>query len=105
MKRSLLAVALLPLVLAACGAEPTTTQNASAELGGVNTSAEQNRVPTTRNEAAAALLPAKIRDRGTLIVEPASAAAPRRSDSLPMTTRHRSDWRSTSPTWWRARSG
>jgi polar amino acid transport system substrate-binding protein len=68
MKRFLLAVALLPLLLAACGADPSNTQNASANLGGVNTSPEQNRVTTTKNDAAAALLPAKIRDRGTLIV-------------------------------------
>jgi polar amino acid transport system substrate-binding protein len=69
MKRALPTLALLPfLVLAACGADPTTTQNAIAETGGVNTSAEQNRVTTTKNEAAAALVPAKIRDRGTLIV-------------------------------------
>ncbi|GAA1633492.1 ABC transporter substrate-binding protein [Kribbella alba] len=64
--QALLALALLPLVLAGCGAEPTTS-NTSADLG-VNTSPEQNRVTTTKNEAAAALLPAKIRDRGTLIV-------------------------------------
>ncbi|MEV8374400.1 ABC transporter substrate-binding protein [Kribbella sp. NPDC056861] len=69
MKRSLLAVALLPLALvAACGADPTTATNASAQVGGVNTSPEQNRVTTTKNEAAAALLPAKVRERGSLIV-------------------------------------
>jgi polar amino acid transport system substrate-binding protein len=64
MKRLLMAVGLL-LALAACGTEPQAT--ASAQTG-VNTSADQQRVTTTKNEAAAALLPAKIRDRGTLIV-------------------------------------
>jgi polar amino acid transport system substrate-binding protein len=54
------------LLVAGCGADPQTS-NTSADLG-VNTSASQNRVETTKNEAAAALLPAKIRDRGTLIV-------------------------------------
>jgi polar amino acid transport system substrate-binding protein len=69
MKRSLLAAALLPVaLLAACGADPTTAQNAGAQIGGVNTSAEQNRVTTAKNDAAAALLPAKVRDRGTLII-------------------------------------
>ena len=62
----LLAAAVLTLTLTSCGAEPKT-QAAAADLG-VNTSAEQNRVTTTKNDAAAALLPAKIRERGTLIV-------------------------------------
>ncbi|MDX6252199.1 MAG: polar amino acid transport system substrate-binding protein [Kribbellaceae bacterium] len=64
--RPLLALALVPFLLAGCGAEPTTS-NTSADVG-VNTSPEQNRVTTKKNEAAAALLPAKVRDRGTLIV-------------------------------------
>jgi polar amino acid transport system substrate-binding protein len=67
MKRFLLALALLPLLLAACGADPGTT-NAAAGLGGVNTSPEQNRVTTVKNDAAAALLPVKVRERGTLVI-------------------------------------
>jgi polar amino acid transport system substrate-binding protein len=68
MKRPLIiaaAATALLLALAGCGAEP---QAKAATETGVNTSAEQNRVTTTKNEAAAALLPAKVRDRGTLIV-------------------------------------
>ncbi|HEY0474028.1 MAG TPA: ABC transporter substrate-binding protein [Kribbella sp.] len=65
-RRTLLSLALVPVLLAGCGAGRTTS-NTSADTG-VNTSPEQNRVTTTKNEAAAALLPAKIRDRGTLIV-------------------------------------
>jgi polar amino acid transport system substrate-binding protein len=69
MKRSLLAVALLPIaLLAACGADPTTTQNAAADTGGINTAPEQNRVTPAKNEAAAALVPAKVRERGTLVI-------------------------------------
>jgi polar amino acid transport system substrate-binding protein len=64
MKRLLIAAAALVL-LSGCGAEPQV--RAAADTG-INTSAEQNRVTTTKNEAAAASLPAKIRDRGTLIV-------------------------------------
>ena len=67
MRRLLTAVALAPLLVVGCGADPATTENTSAQLG-VNTSAEQNRVTTTKNDAAAALLPAKLRERGTLIV-------------------------------------
>jgi polar amino acid transport system substrate-binding protein len=62
MKR-LLVLSLALLTLAGCGAQATAASDT-----GVNTSAEQNRVTTTRNEAAAALLPAKVRDRGTLVV-------------------------------------
>ncbi|MDX3000879.1 ABC transporter substrate-binding protein [Kribbella solani] len=66
MKR--LTVALLAplalLTLAGCGAESKAT---AAETG-VNTSAEQHRITTPKNAAAAALLPAKVRDRGTLVV-------------------------------------
>ncbi|GAA2796892.1 ABC transporter substrate-binding protein [Kribbella solani] len=66
MKR--LTVALLALLtlltLAGCGAESKAT---AAETG-VNTSAEQHRITTPKNAAAAALLPAKVRDRGTLVV-------------------------------------
>ncbi|TCC20132.1 ABC transporter substrate-binding protein [Kribbella speibonae] len=62
MKR-LLVLSLALLTLAGCGADATAASDA-----GVNTSAEQNRVTTARNDAAAALLPAKVRDRGTLIV-------------------------------------
>lgn len=69
MKRSLLAALLLPVaLLAACGADPTTAQNAAADTGGINTGPEQNRVTAAKNEAAAALLPAKVRERGTLVV-------------------------------------
>ena len=67
MRRLLIAFALAPLLLVGCGADPAGTENTSAQLG-VNTSAEQNRVTTTKNGAAAALLPAKLRERGTLIV-------------------------------------
>jgi polar amino acid transport system substrate-binding protein len=64
MKRPFIAVAgLLLLALAGCGAQPQATADT-----GVNTSAEQDRITTTKNEAAAALLPAKVRERGTLIV-------------------------------------
>ncbi|MFF0340105.1 ABC transporter substrate-binding protein [Kribbella sp. NPDC004875] len=59
------AAGLLVLGLAGCGTEPQAT--AAADTG-VNTSAEQKRVTTTKNEAAVALLPAKVRDRGTLVV-------------------------------------
>ncbi|MGW6198751.1 ABC transporter substrate-binding protein [Kribbella sp. NPDC055110] len=62
MKR-LLVLSLALLTLAGCGAQATASSDT-----GVNTSAEQNRVTTTRNDAAAALLPAKVRDRGTLVV-------------------------------------
>ncbi|WP_327637942.1 ABC transporter substrate-binding protein [Kribbella sp. NBC_00482] len=62
MKR-LLVLSLALLTLAGCGAQATAASDT-----GVNTSAEQNRVTTARNDAAAALLPAKIRDRGTLVV-------------------------------------
>ena len=62
MKR-LLVLSLALLTLAGCGAQATAASDT-----GVNTSAEQNRVTTTRNDAAAALLPAKVRDRGTLVV-------------------------------------
>ncbi|TDW87967.1 MULTISPECIES: ABC transporter substrate-binding protein [Kribbella] len=62
MKR-LLVLSLALLTLAGCGADATAASDT-----GVNTSAEQNRVTTTRNDAAAALLPAKVRDRGTLVV-------------------------------------
>jgi polar amino acid transport system substrate-binding protein len=62
-----LAAASLALVLGACGAGPTPRAGAESSVG-VNTSPEQNRVTTTKNDAAAALVPQKIRDRGTLIV-------------------------------------
>ncbi|TDO50457.1 polar amino acid transport system substrate-binding protein [Kribbella sp. VKM Ac-2571] len=62
MKR-LLVLSLALLTLTGCGADATAASDT-----GVNTSAEQNRVTTTRNDAAAALLPAKVRDRGTLVV-------------------------------------
>ena len=62
MKR-LLVLSLALLTLAGCGADATAASDT-----GVNTSAEQNRVTTTRNDAAAALLPVKVRDRGTLVV-------------------------------------
>ncbi|RZT20630.1 amino acid ABC transporter substrate-binding protein (PAAT family) [Kribbella sp. VKM Ac-2569] len=62
MKR-LLVLSLALLTLAGCGVQATAASDT-----GVNTSAEQNRVTTTRNDAAAALLPAKVRDRGTLVV-------------------------------------
>jgi polar amino acid transport system substrate-binding protein len=61
MKRLLIAAL---LVLTGCASAPAQV----ATDTGVNTSAEQNRVTTTKNEAAAELLPAKVRERGTLIV-------------------------------------
>src|SRR5690349_11904918 len=64
MKRFLV-LSLALLTLAGCGAQATASSTTDT---GVNTSAAQNRVTTTKNEAAAALLPAKVRDRGTLIV-------------------------------------
>ncbi|GAA1561713.1 ABC transporter substrate-binding protein [Kribbella hippodromi] len=66
MKRLIVAgFALLALLtLAGCGAE----SKATASETGVNTSAEQNRITTPKNDAAVALLPAKVRDRGTLVV-------------------------------------
>ncbi|MEV6270041.1 ABC transporter substrate-binding protein [Kribbella sp. NPDC051936] len=66
MKRPLIAAGLLLLALAGCGTEPQATAATSGT--GVNTSADQHRVTTTKNDAAAALLPAKVRDRGTLVV-------------------------------------
>ncbi|GAA1156676.1 ABC transporter substrate-binding protein [Kribbella jejuensis] len=64
MKRFLV-LSLALLTLAGCGAQATASSTTDT---GVNTSASQNRVTTAKNEAAAALLPAKVRDRGTLIV-------------------------------------
>ncbi|GAB3815759.1 ABC transporter substrate-binding protein [Kribbella italica] len=57
--------AVATVLVAGCGAEPQTE---NAAVSGVNTSADQQRVTTTKNEAAAALIPAKVRERGTLIV-------------------------------------
>ncbi|MFF0265120.1 ABC transporter substrate-binding protein [Kribbella sp. NPDC004536] len=64
MKR-LLVLSLALLTLAGCGAQATASSSTDT---GVNTSAQQDRVTTTKNDAAAALLPAGIRDRGTLVV-------------------------------------
>ncbi|MFD7158144.1 ABC transporter substrate-binding protein [Kribbella sp. NPDC059898] len=64
MKR-LLVLSLAVLTLAGCGAQATASSESDT---GVNTSASQDRVTTTKNDAAAALLPAKVRDRGTLVV-------------------------------------
>ncbi|GAA1554140.1 ABC transporter substrate-binding protein [Kribbella lupini] len=63
--RLLLAAVAATVLVAGCGADPQTE---NAAVSGVNTSVDQQRVTTTKNEAAAALLPAKIRERGTLIV-------------------------------------
>ncbi|WP_427888721.1 ABC transporter substrate-binding protein [Kribbella sp. GL6] len=64
MKR-LLVLSLALLTLAGCGAQATASSESDT---GVNTSASQDRVTTTKNDAAAALLPARVRDRGTLVV-------------------------------------
>ncbi|HWD78857.1 MAG TPA: ABC transporter substrate-binding protein [Kribbella sp.] len=64
MKRFLV-LSLALLTLAGCGAQATA---ASSSDGGVNTSASQDRVTTTKNDEAAAFLPAEVRDRGTLVV-------------------------------------
>ncbi|MFB6721772.1 ABC transporter substrate-binding protein [Kribbella sp. NPDC056345] len=66
MKHRFYAVAVLLLAATSCTADPTA--KVAAETGGVNTSADQKRVEVKKNEAAAALLPAKVRERGTLIV-------------------------------------
>ncbi|GAA3143763.1 polar amino acid transport system substrate-binding protein [Kribbella aluminosa] len=62
MKRFLV-LSLALLTLAGCGSQATAASDT-----GVNTSAAQDRVATTKNEAAAALLPARARDHGTLVV-------------------------------------
>jgi polar amino acid transport system substrate-binding protein len=62
-RRTSVLAAVAMLLVAGCGAEPQT----STDLG-VNASASQDRVVAAKNDAAAALLPAKIRERGTLIV-------------------------------------
>jgi polar amino acid transport system substrate-binding protein len=63
--RLLLAAVAATVLVAGCGADPRTE---NAAVSGVNTSVDQQRVTTTKNKAAAALLPAKVRERGTLII-------------------------------------
>jgi polar amino acid transport system substrate-binding protein len=55
--------------LTACGTtDAATSEPAAAKPGGVNTTANQNRVRADRVDAIAALVPAAIRARGTLVV-------------------------------------
>ena len=55
--------------LAACGSpEAATTSAPSDRPGGVNITADQNRVRAQKVDAIAALVPAEIRARGTLVV-------------------------------------
>ncbi|WP_370967266.1 ABC transporter substrate-binding protein [Amycolatopsis sp. cg9] len=53
------------LLLAACGTPEAATP---APSGGVNITADQHRVRAEKVDAIAALVPAEIRDRGTLVV-------------------------------------
>lgn len=53
--------------LAACGSPEAATETA-AQPGGVNITANQNRIRAQKVDAIAALVPAEIRTRGTLVV-------------------------------------
>ncbi|MEU4519031.1 ABC transporter substrate-binding protein [Amycolatopsis sp. NPDC024027] len=55
-------------VLAACGSPEAATAPAAGQSGGVNITANQNRVRAQKVAAIAALIPADIRNRGTLVV-------------------------------------
>lgn len=55
-------------VLAACGSPDAATVPAAGEPGGVNITANQNRIRAQKVDAIAALVPAAIRNRGTLVV-------------------------------------
>ncbi|MFB9690460.1 ABC transporter substrate-binding protein [Amycolatopsis plumensis] len=55
-------------VLAACGSPEAATAPAADQPGGVNITANQNRVRAQKVDAIAALVPAGIRNRGTLVV-------------------------------------
>jgi polar amino acid transport system substrate-binding protein len=59
-------LATFAVLVAGCGAAPQPQSLAAGS--GVNTAAEQNRVTTTKNDDAAALLPPRIRERGTLLI-------------------------------------
>ncbi|MFJ9783109.1 ABC transporter substrate-binding protein [Amycolatopsis sp. NPDC101161] len=54
--------------LAACGSPEAATTAPADQPGGVNTTANQNRIRAQRVDAIAALVPAEIRARGTLVV-------------------------------------
>ncbi|WP_410608124.1 ABC transporter substrate-binding protein [Amycolatopsis sp. lyj-109] len=54
--------------LAACGSPEAATAPAADRPGGVNITANQDRVRTQKVDAVAALVPADIRARGTLVV-------------------------------------
>ncbi|MGV9360162.1 ABC transporter substrate-binding protein [Amycolatopsis sp. NPDC003731] len=55
-------------VLAACGNPEAVTAPVADQPGGVNITANQNRVRAQKADAIAALVPADIRNRGTLVV-------------------------------------
>ncbi|WP_329045934.1 ABC transporter substrate-binding protein [Amycolatopsis sp. NBC_01488] len=54
--------------LTACGSPEAATAPAAGRPGGVNVTADQNRVRAQKVDAIAALVPADIRNRGTLVV-------------------------------------
>lgn len=54
--------------LAACGSPEAATTSPSDQSGGVNITANQNRIRAQKVDAIAALVPAEIRARGTLVV-------------------------------------
>ena len=72
------------LAVSACGGSTGTTDTTSsaaaeapvssggaspaADVVAFNLTPDQNRITTSKNDAAAALVPAKVRDRGTLVV-------------------------------------
>ncbi|MEQ0557899.1 ABC transporter substrate-binding protein [Amycolatopsis sp. NEAU-NG30] len=55
-------------LLAACGSPEAATAPPAGQPGGVNITANQNRVRAQKVDAIAALVPAAIRSRGTLVV-------------------------------------
>jgi polar amino acid transport system substrate-binding protein len=55
-------------LLAACGSPEAATAPSAGQPGGVNITANQNRVRAQKVDAIAALVPAAIRGRGTLVV-------------------------------------
>jgi polar amino acid transport system substrate-binding protein len=55
-------------VVAACGSPEAATAPAAEQPGGVNITANQNRIRAQKVDAIAALVPADVRARGTLVV-------------------------------------